>query len=62
MIIDNIRKGHACNSSSTHTFFIPKNKLNTDEFTEFGWDFFTVAPEIWQRYSPAHNCLYYYVV
>ena len=45
MIIDNIRKGHACNSSSTHTFFIPKNKLNTDEYSQFGWDFFTVAPQ-----------------
>lgn len=39
----NIRLGLACNSSSSHSILILKNpsQQNTDEYSEFGWNFFT---------------------
>lgn len=46
--IDNIRLGHACNSSSSHSLMIKKGERPVHDDTngyEFGWDFFTVASE-----------------
>lgn len=58
MIIDNFRLTFACNSSSTHSFIIPKDASNvkTDEFREFGWGYFTVAPKDIDHYLAA-SCL-----
>jgi len=43
-MIDNIRLGFATNSSSTHSIVImPHAGEGTDEYTEFGWDYFTAA-------------------
>lgn len=42
----NIRVGLACNSSSSHSIlFLPSadSTIHTDQSTDFGWDFFTVA-------------------
>lgn len=41
--IDAVRFGHACNSSSTHSFIIPDQEVETDELADFGWQYFTVA-------------------
>lgn len=42
----NIRVGLACNSSSSHSIlFLPNynQKINTDEYSDFQWDFFTAS-------------------
>jgi organic radical activating enzyme len=45
MKIHNIRMGLATNSSSTHSliFMSPDVVVGTDEYGDFGWDFFTAA-------------------
>jgi hypothetical protein len=43
MRIKNVRLGHACNSSSSHSIIRVNKKIETDETSEFGWDFFTAA-------------------
>lgn len=37
------RLGPAFNSSSSHSIILTKNKLDSDEGHEFGWDFFTCS-------------------
>jgi len=42
----NIRVGLACNSSSSHSIlFLPNynQKINTDEYSDFQWNFFTAS-------------------
>lgn len=42
----NIRVGLACNSSSSHSILFLGNrqdKIETDEYSEFGWNYFTAA-------------------
>lgn len=44
--IKNIRFGFATNSSSTHSLvFIENNNIKTDEYTEFGWQYFHASDE-----------------
>lgn len=59
--IDAVRFGHACNSSSTHSFIIPETEVTTDEFSDFGWDYFTVASGDIDRYLAAtiSSCISY---
>jgi molybdenum cofactor biosynthesis enzyme MoaA len=48
MHIFNIRKGFATNSSSSHSILLLPNvekKISTDEYTDFGWQFFTLADQ-----------------
>lgn len=46
MRIHNIRFGHACNSSSTHSVvWVGDQELVTDEKDHFGWGYFTAADE-----------------
>lgn len=46
MKIHNIRFGHACNSSSTHSVvWMGDQELVTDEKDHFGWGYFTAADE-----------------
>lgn len=37
------RQGDANNSSSSHSIIFTNEKLKTDEYSEFGWNFFTCA-------------------
>lgn len=44
MKITNVRLGHACNSSSTHSMiFLPNQQDDFDENNNYGWQFFTLA-------------------
>lgn len=46
MQIFNVRFGHANNSSSSHSMILLKDRTaRTDETTDFGWQYFTVADE-----------------
>jgi pyruvate-formate lyase-activating enzyme len=50
MKIHNVRMGLATNSSSTHSLILmsPKEfaKVNTDEYGDFGWSYFTAADKV----------------
>jgi len=39
------REGSANNSSSSHSIIFTKTPLSTDEYSEFGWEFFTAADD-----------------
>ena len=52
MRLFNFRSGFACNSSSTHSIIKNFDRV-TDEFSEYGWDWFSVAPTDVNRYIMA---------
>lgn len=45
MKITFLRLGYANNSSSSHSLIFTNKKLKTDEYKDFGWDYFTAADQ-----------------
>jgi hypothetical protein len=59
-MITNLRLGHACNSSSTHSLLIlgPDVSLRDNTDGEFGWEFFTASSQESKRRYVAESICY----